>query len=145
AGLDPEASRTVREFVKGLRSEGRTIFLTTHNLPEADELCDLVGVFRTHLLRLDTPERLRAGIFGRGTLVRLGGDPAPWLDTVRGLPFVRGAQATDSALAVTLDDPDAQNPALARALVEAGAAIRYIEPLDHSLEDVYLELMRTES
>jgi ABC-2 type transport system ATP-binding protein len=55
AGLDPEASRMVRDFVKELRAEGRTIFLTTHNLPEADELCNLIGIFRTRLLRLDTP------------------------------------------------------------------------------------------
>lgn len=47
AGLDPEAARTVREFIKELRAEGRTIFLTTHNLPEADELCDTIAVFRT--------------------------------------------------------------------------------------------------
>jgi len=42
-GARPEAARTVREFVKGLKAEGRTIFLTTHNLPEADELCDSIG------------------------------------------------------------------------------------------------------
>ena len=64
-GLDPEASRMVRDFVKELRAEGRTIFLTTHNLPEADELCDLVAIFRTRLLRLDTPARLRAESCGR--------------------------------------------------------------------------------
>jgi ABC-2 type transport system ATP-binding protein len=143
AGLDPEAARTVRDFIKGLRSAGRTIFLTTHNLPEADELCDLVGVFRTRLLRVDTPQNLRAGLFGRGTLVRLGGEPAPWIELVRGLPFVRSATPRDGAIAVNLDDPDAQNPLLAEALVRAGAAIRYIEPLDHSLEEVYLELLRS--
>jgi ABC-2 type transport system ATP-binding protein len=141
AGLDPEAARTVREFVKELRAEGRTIFLTTHNLPEADELCDLIGVFRRRLLRLDTPDRLRAGVFGRGTLLRLAGEPGRWLETVRTLPFVRAAEVRGDALAVTLDDPDAQNPVLARALVAAGADVRYIELLDHSLEDVYLRLI----
>src|SRR5262245_46469706 len=75
ASLDPEAARTVRDFIKQLRAEGRTIFLTTHNLPEADELCDLIAVFRGRLLRLDTPANLRAGLFGRGTLLRLVGDP----------------------------------------------------------------------
>ena len=66
AGLDPEAARTVLDFVKDLRAEGRTIFLTTHNLPEADEVCDLIGVFKGRLLRLDTPRQLRAGLFGHG-------------------------------------------------------------------------------
>jgi ABC-2 type transport system ATP-binding protein len=145
AGLDPEASRMVRDFVKELRAEGRTIFLTTHNLPEADELCDLIGIFRTRLLRLDTPAKLRADMFGRGTRVQLSGDAAAWAATVQALPFVRAVAASDSALEITLDDPDARNPALIQALVRAGALIRYVEPIEHSLEDVYLELVQDES
>jgi ABC-2 type transport system ATP-binding protein len=141
AGLDPEAARTVRDFVKDLRAEGRTIFLTTHNLPEADELCDLIGVFRTRLLRLDTPDNLRAELFGRGVLVQLADDPAPWVAAVKALPFVRSVEVRDGGLAIFLDDPDANNPALVQALVAAGARIRYIEPLTRSLEDVYLELV----
>jgi ABC-2 type transport system ATP-binding protein len=141
AGLDPEAARTVRDFVKQLRAEGRTIFLTTHNLHEADELCDLIGIFRTRLLRLDTPANLRAGLFGRGTLVRLAGDAAAAAAVARALPFVRDVTVRDSALSIALDDPDAQNPMLVQALVAAGAQIQYVEPLMHSLEDVYLELV----
>jgi ABC-2 type transport system ATP-binding protein len=141
AGLDPEASRMVRDFVKELRAEGRTIFLTTHNLPEADELCDLIGVFSSRLLRLDTPANLRAGLFGRGAQVRVAGDAAAWVAAVRALPFVLGVAVRDDALAVKLDDPDAQNPTLVQALVAAGANIRYVEPMTHSLEDVYLELI----
>src|SRR5262245_52691176 len=136
AGLDPEAARTVRDFVKELRAEGRTIFLTTHNLPEADELCDLIGVFRTCLLRVDTPANLRTGLFGRGTLVRVAGDPAALLSITRELPFVREAAVVDGALSIGLDDPDAQNPALVAALVAAGVQIRYVEPRTHSLGDV---------
>lgn len=141
AGLDPEAARTVRDFIKELRAEGRTIFLTTHNLPEADELCDLIGVFQTRLLRLDTPANLRAGLFGRGTFVRLAGDPAAWVATARALPFVRDVAIRDGALSIALDDPDRDNPPLVRALVSAGADIRYVEPIAHSLEEVYLELV----
>src|SRR6266496_3070889 len=142
AGLDPEASRMVRDFVKDLRAEGRTIFLTTHNLPEADELCDLIGIFRTRLLRLDTPAKLRAGLFGRGTRVRMAGDAAPWAATTQALPFVRAVAVQDSVLAITLAVPYAQNPPLIQALVAAGAPIRYVEPIEHSLEDVYLELVQ---
>lgn len=144
AGLDPEAARTVRDFIKELRAEGRTIFLTTHNLPEADELCDLIGVFRTRLLQLDAPDRLRRGLFGQGTVVRVAGDAAPFVPVARGLPFVHEANAADAELLVSLDDPDQQNPALVRALVAAGAEIRYIEPMRHSLEDVYIELVGQE-
>ena len=141
AGLDPEASRMVRDFVKELRAEGRTIFLTTHNLPEADELCDLIGVFRTRLVRVDTPVNLRTGLFGRGTTVRVAGDPARWVSAIQALPFVYNVSVTDGALSIALDDPDSQNPPLIQALVAAGASIRYVEPIEHSLEDVYMELV----
>jgi ABC-2 type transport system ATP-binding protein len=144
AGLDPEAARVVRDFIKELRAEGRTIFLTTHNLPEADELCDLIGVFRSRLLRLGTPANLRMGMFGMGTQVRVVGDAAHWIDTVRVLPFVHDAHAEDGVLSVSLDHPDDQNPALVQALVHAGAHIRAVEPISHSLEEVYLELVENE-
>jgi ABC-2 type transport system ATP-binding protein len=141
AGLDPEASRTVREFIKELRQEGRTIFITTHNLPEADELCDIIAVFRTSLLRVDTPANLRRSLFGTGTLVKLAADPTRYTEVASALPFVKDVQVHDGALAVRLDDPDERNPLLVQALVGAGAPIRYIEPMDASLEQVYLELI----
>src|SRR5438045_9488535 len=79
AALDPEAAHTVRDFVKGLKAEGRTIFLTTHNLPEADELCDSIGIFQRRLLRMGSQGELRAGLFGAGTVVRVVGDSATYL------------------------------------------------------------------
>jgi ABC-2 type transport system ATP-binding protein len=141
SGLDPEAARTVLNFVKTLRAEGRTIFLTTHNLPEADELCDLVGVFRTRLVQVDTPEHLRAGLFGRGVRIRLAGEAAEYVPTVKGFAFVRDASADDGSLTIKLDDPDQQSPALVEALTAAGAHIRSVEQITHSLEDVYMELV----
>ena len=142
AGLDPEAARTVRDFIKDLRAEGRTIFLTTHNLPEADELCDLIGVFRTRLIRLDTPANLRVGMFGTGTRVRVIGDASAWIETAR--PFAREVAAQGNTLSIRLDNPDEENSALISALVSAGARIAYVEPMTHSLEEVYLELIDNE-
>lgn len=141
SGLDPEASRIVRDFIKELRAEGRTIFLTTHNLPEADELCDLVGVFRTKLLRVDTPNNLRVGLFGNGTEIRVAGDATQWVTVVKALSFVRDVTVHESVLSIALDHPDEQNPLLVQALVQAGAGIRSVSPIAHSLEDVYLELL----
>ncbi|MGB9754927.1 MAG: multidrug ABC transporter ATP-binding protein [Roseiflexus castenholzii] len=142
AGLDPEAARTVREFIKELRAEGRTIFLTTHNLPEADELCDLIAVFRIRLLRIGAPAALRAELFGAGVRIRIAGAAESFMDAVRALPFVHAAAADGDALNVSLDNPDEHNPILVRALIDAGAAIRYVEPREPTLEDVYLQLVR---
>ncbi|OLC57118.1 MAG: multidrug ABC transporter ATP-binding protein [Chloroflexi bacterium 13_1_40CM_4_68_4] len=141
AGLDPEAARTVRDFVALLRREGRTIFLTTHNLPEADELCDTIAVFQRRLLRMGTPAELRSGLFGTGTFVRVLGDARAYVATARALPFVREVSAEGDRLSLRIDDPDARNPELIDALIGAGARIRYVEPIRHSLEDVYLRLI----
>lgn len=142
SGLDPEAARVVRDFIKELRNEGRTIFLTTHNLPEADELCDRIGVFRERLLRVDTPSAMRTGLAGHGTLVKVEGSPLLWRDVIAGLSFVHSVELHTNGLAVYLDNPEASNPALIQALVGAGARVQYIEPLVRSLEDVYLELVQ---
>ena len=141
AGLDPEAARTVHDFIRNLRAEGRTIFLTTHNLSEADTLCDLIGVFRTRLLALGSPQQLRSRLFGTGTLVTLSEDAQRWSATVQLLPFVKQVTTHDSTLSVALDDPETMNPLLVHALVTAGAQIRYVQPTSHSLEDVYLQLI----
>ena len=143
SGLDPEAARTVLNFIKTLRSEGRTIVLTTHILPEADEMCDIICIFKTQLIRVDTPDRLRAGLFGQGVQVRLTGDAAGFVNTVKSLPFTKDVIADNSTLSIQLDDPDGQSPVLVQALISAGAQIRSVEPISHTLEEVYMQLVGT--
>jgi ABC-2 type transport system ATP-binding protein len=142
AGLDPEASRLVRDFIAGLKREGRTIFLCTHNLDEADRLCDRVAVFKTRLLVLDTPSNLRRSVFGRKIVVHLRSADDRMAEELRRLPFVREAARVDNKLVVNLDDPEADNPELIRFLVNAGADLLFVGELRHSLEDVYLQLVR---
>jgi ABC-2 type transport system ATP-binding protein len=55
AGLDPEAAAALRTDLLRLRGDGVTIFLTSHNLFEAERLCDLVGVIRQGRLRAFGP------------------------------------------------------------------------------------------
>jgi ABC-2 type transport system ATP-binding protein len=141
SGLDPEASRIVRDFIAELRHEGRTIIICTHNLNEADRLCDRVAVFRSELLALDTPTNLRRQIFGRRVVFHLAEVTPALLDAVRAYGFVQQAEVLEDKLVVTLDDPEAQNPLLVTALVGAGAQVRFVGELRRSLEDVYLHLV----
>jgi ABC-2 type transport system ATP-binding protein len=141
SGLDPEAAHMVRDFIAELRGEGRTIFMCTHNLDEADRLCDRIGVIKRRLIRVDTPAQLRAGLYGRGVLVRLRAVASAHIAVVQALPFVREVHQADNSLTVQLDNPEANNPRLVRALVTAGADIQFIEEVEHSLESVYLDLM----
>jgi ABC-2 type transport system ATP-binding protein len=141
SGLDPQASRIVREFIAGLRQEGRTIIICTHNLNEADRLCDRVAVFRSSLLALDTPTNLRRQIFGRMVVFHLTEAQPGLVEVVEGVDFVQKAESVENKLVITLDDPEAQNPTLVKLLVEQGAEIRFVGELRRSLEDVYLHLV----
>ena len=142
AALDPEASRLVHDFIIELKKEGRTIFLCTHNLDEADRLCDRVGVFKTRLLVVDTPSNLRSQLFGRKVVFHLAQNDEKYATAVRSLSFVRDARILDNKLLVNLDDPEAYNPEIIRVLVNAGADILFVGELRHSLEEVYLQLVK---
>jgi ABC-2 type transport system ATP-binding protein len=147
SGLDPEAAKTVRDFVMELRSEGRTIFLCTHNLDEADRLCDRVAVFKTRLIQVGTPDDLRRALPGAGrtVVVRLRNPGDGLAEAARQLPFVQEARLINDKLAVTLADPETDNPALVRRLVEAGGEVQFVGELRHSLEEVYLDLIHRQS
>ena len=142
AGLDPEAARLVRDFIEELRKEGRTIFLCTHNLDEADRLCDRIGVFKTRLLVMDTPDRLRSQLFGRKVVFHLQKSDQAMADSINQLPCVHETQIIDNKLLVTLDDPETNNPLIVRKLVEEGADIQFVGELRHSLEDVYMQFVK---
>ncbi len=140
-GLDPEAAHLVRDFIEGLKGEGRTIFICTHNLDEADRLCDRVGVFNTRLLALDSPGALRRQIFGRKVVFHLAQLKPEYRETLAAFPFVKAVETVDSKLVVTLNDPESENPALIAALVESGAQLQFVGELRRTLEDVYLHLL----
>jgi ABC-2 type transport system ATP-binding protein len=142
AALDPEASKLVHDFITELRKEGRTIFLCTHNLDEADRLCDRVGVFKTHLLVVDTPANLRSQLFGRRVVFHLANSNETMASVIQAMSFVREAKVVENKLVVNLDDPETHNPEIIRALVGAGADIQFVGELRHSLEEVYLQLVK---
>ena len=144
SSLDPEAARLVREFIVGLKREGRTIFICTHNLDEADRLCDRIAVINTRLLALDTPSALRRQLYERTVVFHLREADPRFVQRVQTLSFVRSVREMDNKLVVALDDPEKHNPAIIRSLVEAGADIQFVGELRRTLEDVYLRLVGSE-
>jgi ABC-2 type transport system ATP-binding protein len=141
SGLDPVATREVHELIGSLREQGVTIFLTTHRLEEAERLCDRVAILNTTLRLIGRPDELRQQLFRRSLDLRLRApldDPQPVFGALLG---VEGWEQTRSGYALIVSDPDLAAPAVARALVRAGADILSIAESHHSLEDVYLELI----
>lgn len=141
AGLDPEMARLVRDFIGELKGKGRTIFLCTHNLDEADRLCDRIAVVNARLLALDTPAALREKLYDRVVVFHLGAVAPAYEKAVSEQPFVRSVESRDNKLVVALDDPERNNPELIRALVDAGADIQFVGELRRSLEEIYLRLV----
>ena len=132
SGLDPASARHIRDLILGLRSEGRAILVSTHNLGEAGELADRIAVLKTNLLAFDTPSTLRSS--------RTGGTPSPGLRAAsRVIIEFEGGASQEFPIA---DSGDV--PAIVARLVAEGARIVRVNPDQRSLEDVYLELVGAE-
>jgi len=142
SGLDPEMTRSVRLLLEERRRAGCAILVSTHNLDEAQRLADRVAVLQERLVAIDRPADLRRRLTTGRLIIRLGGDPSPFLDTVRRLvgPTAEIAVERDS-LVVHVARPDEQTPALVAALVAARASIMEIRAETAALEDVYLHLV----
>ncbi len=145
SGLDPEGAKTVRDFVAELRAEGRTVFLCTHNLDEADRLCDRIGFINQRLLTVDTPEALRERFYGHRIVVELRASHPEVTAVVRALPFVKSLEEQGSGLVIELGHPQGQTPELVRAVVLAGGEVLSVSREQHTLEDVYLRFVRGEA
>jgi ABC-2 type transport system ATP-binding protein len=142
AALDPEAAFIVREAIETLRRAGRTIVLATHNLDEADRLCDRIAFVRAGLVRVDSPAALR-GALGTTTLrIRLTSSPSPAaIETLRAIDGVSAVDALDGVLRLGAPDPESVAPAAIRALVGVGGDIVEVGIERTSLEQIYFDVM----
>ena len=142
SGLDPVASLEVHNLIIGLRQKGVTIFLTTHRLDEAEKLCDRVAIMNQSLRTVGRPDELRERLFKKALVVRT---LAPLSDPDKvfaHLSAVENWRAEEPGTYVlSISDPKVAAPDVARSLVGAGADVLSIAEAQHSLEDVYLELI----
>lgn len=143
AGLDPVAAAGLRNDLAALAArEGVTIFLTTHNLDEAERLCALVGVIRRGtLLALGSPQQLRTQGEHPRVTIRGQGFTEAVVNQIRTLDMVNGVTQHLGSLEVELRDNATAAP-IVSALVHAGADIEEVQRNTASLEDVFLTLMQ---
>ena len=142
AGLDPVAAAALRDDLEALvQREGTTVFLNTHNLPEAERLCQQVGVIREgRLSAVGSPDMLRqrtghpqAEIVGEGFTPEV-------ISMLQALPDVESATIQNGHLIINLRGSAKAAPIVA-ALVGAGVQIEEVRRGQASLEDVFLALM----
>ncbi len=142
ANLDPEASKTVRDFILDLKKEKRTIFINTHNLNEVEQLCDRIAILKSKLIVVDSPKNLERSLYNRKTIVHLEKVTDSILDSVQKLSVVKAARAVDKKLILDMNDPEKDNPDVVRAVVKAGGNVQYVTELRSTLEEVYLKLIK---
>ena len=123
SGLDPSSARHVRDLIVALRSEGRAILVSTHNLAEAEELADRIAILKTQLLVCDTADALRRTAGAQHVVIDVEGSAEP----------VRRPIETIADI-----------PPIVAALVNEGQRIVRVTPAQRSLEDVYLDLVGDE-
>ncbi len=142
-GLDPESAVALRQDILNLaRQEGVTVFLTTHNLAEAEKVCGLVGVIRKgRLLAVDTPAGLSAQASGPRVEIRGAGFTPAVVTQLQSQPGVLKVEAAPDVLQVDLQEGAPVHP-LVRSIVLAGAEVEEVCRSRASLEEAFLTLMQ---
>jgi ABC-2 type transport system ATP-binding protein len=143
-GLDPAGIHEFRAMIRGFVDEGRTVFLSSHQLAEVERICDRVAIVdHGRLIAEGTLDELRSG--GEKRLMVGCDDAARAVALLEQSPAVTSVSAADGDLQVTLveledDGGRASAAAVNRTLVEAGLAVHRLEPLAATLEQRFLEI-----
>jgi ABC-2 type transport system ATP-binding protein len=145
-GLDPQASRDLRDRVRELKAQGRTVLITTHYMEEADQLCDRVAIIdHGRIVALDTPAALKRTIRAEEVVhleIGLDGDEAAVIDRLGRSATVARSERSNGTLTVTAHCASARDfvPAAFDAARSTGTTIRHVEIVPVTLEDVFLAL-----
>jgi len=145
AGLDPGAAASLRDDLAALAArEGATIFLTTHNMTEAEKLCSMVAVVRQgKLLAVGSPAELRRRRGGKRTEISGRGFSDALLTKLRQTEGVQEAAVETNRLVLTLKE-GAEVAPLVTLVVREGGEVQSVHSGEESLEDVFLTLTQEE-
>ncbi len=145
SGLDVQSTQMILSLLRDLNRAGTTIFLTTHNMEEANRLCNRVGIIRSgKIVALDAPEKLKAAI-DRLHRIEVSFDREIPADALARLPGVVSADRTGDKWQITTENHDAVIRLLVQFSREQGAAIVTLNTLAPSLDDAFLRLTREAS
>jgi len=142
AGLDPQSRLALWDILRRLHGGGQTILLTTHYMEEADQLCDRVAIMdHGHILALDTPEGLKAGI-DADTIVslRASGDLAKLASALNRRRVVTDVVQLDGELRVHVKGASAALPIVLQTVEKSGAKLNDLTVNEPTLETVFINL-----
>ena len=138
-GLDPQARRAIWELVRGIRERGKTVFLTTHLMEEAERLCDRVAIIeRGRIIDIDTPERLVDRHCPERTVVLATNDPAAE-ERFRTIPRIESVVRSDLQFTIRGRGDDLVTEVI-HCLSESRIRVTDFRMIVPNLEDVFLKL-----
>jgi ABC-2 type transport system ATP-binding protein len=140
SNLDPESSKVVIDLILKFKTEGKTIFLNTHNLDEAQRICDRIGILKTRLIAINTPEQLRKSIWGNKTVIQMEKITDSILEAVKGLT-PKGFVVEQNKIIIEVTDPLIENSLYIKAITSSGGSIQFVTTLNPDLEETYLKIM----
>jgi ABC-2 type transport system ATP-binding protein len=144
SGLDVQSTQMILNLLRDLNKQGTTIFLTTHNMEEANRLCHRVGIIRAgKIVAIDAPEKLKTAI-DRVHKIEVSFDHEIPGDALAGLAGVMEATRTGDKWQITADNRDATIRSLVTFSQQNGAAIVTLNTLAPSLDDAFLRLTQEE-
>ena len=141
ASLDPAAAKMVREYILELKSQGDTILINTHNLSEAERICDTVALVKNKTVKIGGPKELARGLFARTINITMQSIPPSLLKDISSLGFISQEQVNGNQLMLNVRNPEEDNPRVISWLIKQGLQIQFVTEEEHSLEDVYLKLI----
>jgi ABC-2 type transport system ATP-binding protein len=141
SGLDVQSVRSIRELVRDLNQDGLTVFLTTHNMEEANQMCDRIAIInRGRIAAVDTPEKLKAAM-QRSQLIELSIEENN-LSSIKfkGLPGVLDVQKHGDKTRIKTSRPSETLRALCGLVESNDLNLVSLNTLGSSLEDAFMEL-----
>ena len=139
-GLDVESQRLIREQIAELSREGRTVFLTTHDIDEADRLCERVAIIvRGQIAAIDTPDELKHAI-ERTRAVEVSFATDVESDVLAGLTAVERVETRGNTFRLMTPDPDAVVKAVVAYAEKTDLTFRSLQTRGASLEDAFVAL-----
>jgi ABC-2 type transport system ATP-binding protein len=141
ASLDPKAAKTVRDYILDLKSKGITILINTHNLAEAEKICDQVALINNHLIKTGKPKEMARGLFARRIRITIDRLSEALPTKISELDFVAKAIIENDQLVLDVKDPEDNNNKIINWLIQKGLNVQFVSEEEYSLEDVYLKLM----
>ncbi|GAP06677.1 ABC-type multidrug transport system, ATPase component [Anaerolinea thermolimosa] len=146
-GLDPAQVVNIRKLIKEI-GQNKTVILSTHILPEAQQICDRVMIInKGHIVAEDTPEQLQARLTGsQRVLLTVRGESQDVVPLIKQLPgILQVVEKEDGTLEYESLPGQDIRPLVARKIIEAGFDLLQLQPINMSLEEIFLQLTRDET